>query len=92
MKTIQPVSVWFNGQIKSATKFNLLIVYDNLSNSATFQWQLLEVIDDQDGSQYTSIVSQNNILMDGQDYQDWDGNNEYPYTWAAKKLNLTIVS
>jgi len=91
MKTIQAVSIWQNGQVKFATKLNLSIIYDNLRDSATFQYELLEVLIDSDGLEYTSIVSQNNILMDGQDYQDWNGNNDYPYTWSANKLNLTIL-
>ena len=33
MKQIQPVSIWYNGQIKQATKFGLTSVGDNLSTN-----------------------------------------------------------
>ena len=91
MKTIQAVNVWINGQVKIATKFDLNIVYDNLESSATFQYQLLEVILDPDGLEYTSAVAQGNLLMDGQQYQDWDDSNDGAYDWAAQQLNLTII-
>jgi len=91
MKTIQAVNVWQNGQVKSATKFNLDIIYDNLESSATFFYQLLEELVDSEGLEYTTSVSQGNLLMDGQEYQDWDDSNDGAYTWAAGKLSLTIV-
>ena len=91
MKTIQPVNVWQNGQVKSATKFDLNIVYDNLESSATFYYQLLEVVTDQEGNESTMSVAVGNLTMDGQEYQDWDDTNDSAYIWAAGKLSLTII-
>lgn len=39
-QTIQPVTSWQNGQEKQATIFDLRIVNDNLSTSATFYYSL----------------------------------------------------
>jgi len=39
-QTIQPVTSWQNGQEKQATIFDLRIVGDNLSTSATFYYSL----------------------------------------------------
>lgn len=91
MKTIQSVNVWQNGQVKSATKFDLNIVYDNLESSATFYYQLLEVITDAEGNESTNQVAQGNLTMDGQEYQNWDDSNDAAYIWGADQLSLTII-
>jgi hypothetical protein len=91
MKTIQPVNVWQNGQVKSATKFDLNIVYDNLESSATFYYQLLEVLVDAEGNESTQSVAVGNLTMDGQEYQDWDDSNDGAYIWGADQLSLTII-
>jgi len=91
MKTIQPVNVWQNGQVKSASKFDLNIVYDNLESSATFYYQLLEVITDAEGNESTNQVAQGNLTMDGQEYQNWDDSNDSAYIWGATQLSLTII-
>jgi len=40
---IQPVQSWQNGQAKEATEFDLRIINDNLSTSATFYYSLSSV-------------------------------------------------
>ena len=91
MKTIQPVNVWQNGQVKSATKFDLNIVYDNLESSATFYYQLLEVLVDAEGNESTQSVAVGNLSMNGKEYEDWDGSINAAYIWGANQLNLTII-
>jgi len=86
MKQIQPFSLWVNGQQVTATLFNLIIINDNLLNSATFYWQLLDAdsIKLQDG----------NLTMDAADYAIWNSTqdvNQAAYQWAASKLNITLV-
>lgn len=95
MKTIQPVSIWFNGQSKLATKFQLTSINDNLSDTATFYYQLFCVSLNQDGTESDQQVSDGNLTMTGQVYQDWDASpniNDAAYTWAAAQLGLTIVA
>jgi hypothetical protein len=29
--------------------------------------------------------------MNGEDYLAWDGDNDYAYSYIAKKLNLTLI-
>jgi len=91
MKTIQPVNVWVNGSVKSATKFDLNIVYDNLESSATFYYQLLAVQVDAEGNESITQVSQGNLSLDGDAYLDWDGSNDAAYIWGANQLSLTII-
>jgi hypothetical protein len=86
MKQIQPLTLWVNGQQKTATQFSLIIINDNLLNSATFYWQLLdaESVKLQDG----------NLTMDAADYAVWSSAQDInlaAYQWAASKLNITLV-
>ena len=86
MKEIQPVSIWYNGQMIQATTFNLSSISDNLLNSATFYWQLFDATKIQ--------VAQGNLIMDGFDYEAYStspDSNAYAYQWGAEKLNLTLV-
>lgn len=93
MKTIQPVTVWFNGQEVQATVLNANVQNDNLLNTATFQYQLLQQVNQPDGPMpMTGVitVNQNILNMSGQAYLDWD-TNDYAYDWIAEQLNLTIT-
>ena len=82
MKNIKPITTWVNGQNVTATILNLQVVGGQLHNSATFYYQLL----DKDSKQ----VADGNLTLSDADYQIWD-NDDYPYVWAAKQLNLTII-
>jgi len=86
MKKIQPVSIWYNGLMVSATIFNLVSISDNLSTTASFDFQLFV-----DPKQQ---VAQGNITMTGADYITYStspDSNTFAYNWAAGKLNLTLV-
>ena len=84
---IQPVSIWANGQSKQASELDARIIYDDLATSATFYYELKEVVEEGSGS----VLSVGNVAMDGQDYIDWDNSNEQAYEFIAGKLNLTII-
>ena len=97
-KTIQPISSWQNGEEKQATVFVLSSSYDNLSTSATFQYQLNEV--PSSPIPPSPIFPSFNTLVNGylnisgQDYLDWDMSadaNDWIYNWAATQLKLTIT-
>lgn len=90
MKTIQAVNVWQNGQIKSATGFNMNSIFDNLEDSATFYYELLQVSVDSEGNETTEQVAQGNLSLTA-DYDSWDGSNEWAYNWGATQLGLTII-
>jgi len=86
MKQIQPVSIWYNGQIFQATILNMTSISDNLSTQATFYYQLyvnpnFQVVDA-------------SISMEGDDYITYStssDSNAYAYQWGATQLNLTLV-
>ena len=87
MKQIQSFSLWVNGQQQTATLFNLIIINDNLLNSAVFYWQLLDTD--------TIKLQDGNLTIGEPDYNVWGSSadiNQAAYEWAATKLNLTLVS
>jgi hypothetical protein len=94
MKEIQPVTLWVNGQSVQANYFSMFSIKDDLSSSAIFSYQLLNVMTDQDGNISSSQLTQGNLTMDGTDYENWGnaGNiNNEAYVWATQQLNLTLV-
>ena len=92
MKTIQPVSVWFQGEEVEATVLSSNCIYDNLSTSAQFSYQLIQVVVNPENPyiEQLIIVVSGTIIMDGQTYLDWD-TNDYAYNWIAQELKLTIT-
>lgn len=86
--TIVPVSIWYNGQVKTAEDFKLRVVGDDLSTQATFYYELLET---EEPNPY--VVAAGNLYMDPTAYALWKAEsdtNTYAYTWAATQLNLTL--
>jgi hypothetical protein len=94
MKNIEPVNVWVNGEVKIANKFQLAIVSDNLKDSATFYYQLLKVIEENDEFVSQEQLTQGNVSVSGQEYLDWsnseDVNND-AFVLVAEKLNLILL-
>ena len=82
MKSIEPVSIWDNGQVLEAKILNAYCINDNLSTSGTFYYSLLSDAQQQ--------LAQGNLTMTGEDYQAWQ-TNDYAYDWVAAQLNLTIT-
>jgi len=86
MKQIQPIQIWVNGSLQTATVFNLIIINDNLLNSATFYWQLL------DSSEIK--LADGNLTIGEPDYDVWGSTsdvNQAAYDWAASKLSITLA-
>jgi hypothetical protein len=86
MKQIQPISIWVNGQQQTATLFSLIIINDNLLNSATFYWQLL----DADAVK----LADGNLTIGEPQYDQWGTSsdvNQWAYEWAATQLNITLA-
>ena len=86
MKQIAPLTLWVNGTQQTATLFSLIIINDNLTNSATFYWQLL----DADASK----LADGNLTINEPDYDVWGSTtdvNQAAYDWAASKLSITLV-
>jgi hypothetical protein len=93
MKTIQPVTAWYNGQEVQATVLSATCFNDNLLDAASFQYQLMQEVpvpNPNPFSFYLEPVVQGYLNMTGETYQNWD-TNDYAYAWVAEQLNLTIT-
>jgi hypothetical protein len=92
MKQIQPISTWVSGEVKTAEYFDLRIIADDLESSCTFYYDLKAKQVDEEGVESAGEqVSNGNLSLSGDEYQEWDGSNDWAYNWAAGKLNLTII-
>jgi hypothetical protein len=92
MKNISPVSIWKNGQSLTASILDAIIINDNLSSSCTFYWMLKEadsVVDEQ--TIEGQVLADGNTTMSGDDYDGWDGNNDYAFEYIATQINVTII-
>ena len=86
MKTIEPISIWDNGIVQEATVLNTYANYVQLNQSATFLWVLFSTVDGQIANQ----LSQGNLSMTGEAYEQWQL-DEYAWDYVAAQLNLTIT-
>ena len=99
MKQIQPVQIWSNGQSKQASVLDARIINDDLESSCTFYYELREadvvVPSTEEGGSSSSTpgtrLAEGNISLTGAQYDAWDGDNDFAYSFIANALNLTIV-
>lgn len=86
MKTIQPIDIWKDGQLKQASILNMYISYDDLDTTATFQYELY------DDTLCTIVYGK--FQISGSEYQSWGSSgdsNAEAYTYGASRLLLTIT-
>lgn len=94
MAQIQPVQVWYQGEERQASIFNLISNYDNLKDTATFQYQLIEIVTISPEQENSNVININYLTINGADYQQWDAEvdaNSWVYQWAANQLNLVLI-
>jgi len=91
MKQIQPIDIWINGETKVAEFLNANGINVTLGVSASFYWQLFTKVTDSEGNEIAGeSIAQGNLLMDGEDYQNWN-QDIFAWDWIANKLNLVIL-
>jgi len=78
--SIQPVSIWVDGEVKTAEILSVVGVRDDYSSSAENYYELRDATG--------AVLQRGNITCSGQDYQDWDNSNEWITQWVATQLNL----
>jgi hypothetical protein len=93
MKQIQPVTIWNNGEEKTASILTAKIVDDNLESFCSFFYELCEGGQVTEGMPLIQVntLAAGNIKMTGEDYLAWDNSNEAAYVYIAEKLNLTLI-
>jgi hypothetical protein len=94
MAQIQPISTWYQGEIRQANVFSLYVTGDNLIDSATFQYQLIELIIISPDEQSSQTLVTGQLAINGAEYAQWDAEidaNAWIYQWAADQLNLVLI-
>lgn len=86
MKNIQPVTIWNNGTLETATQLDVVSVYDDLATNADLRYTL-----------YTADLlnlASDRLNISGDDYLIWGDSaniNLAAYEWVASQLNLTLA-
>ena len=101
MKEIQPIQIWKNGEVKTASVLDAIIINDDLQSTCTFYWQIKEADtivpadEEVEGSADQVIpgqtLDQGNTTVSGEEYLNWDGSNNYAYFYIAQTLNITLL-
>ena len=87
MKTIQPVSIWDNGQNLQAEVLNAYAANVTLGISAVFYYSLMEI--DAETNKLNQL-REGNLTMSGEAYIQWEVDS-YAWDWVAQQLKLTIT-
>ena len=96
-KQISPVTIWVNGQSKTAEYLQVTGTNDNYESAAVNHWQLFTKIVDENGDdKQGESVAQGNLSISGEDYVNWGDQpamsiNEWIYDWTATQLNIVLV-
>jgi hypothetical protein len=85
MKNIEPIQIWKNGQLLTASVLDAIIINDDLSTSCTFYWMI------KGEGESNQPLSAGNLTMSGEDYDNWDGSNDYAFSYIAEQINVTIL-
>lgn len=96
MYNIQPLTIWVNGKNETVTKFNTYSVEDNLQNGDTgiakFCWLLgVPVFDENNNESGVNWIASGNITMQGEDYANWNGSNEYAIEYVATEIGVSLI-
>ncbi len=84
MKKIQSLNgFWLNGAFVAAEYFKIRIIYDDLETIANFYYEFL--------SENKIVLGKGNFEVTGEDYQNWDGSNEFVWDFAVSKYALILV-
>lgn len=86
MKTIEPIQIWDNGQIKTASVLNAYAVNVSLNKDATFYYSLHSLKNEK----IDEKLVDGNIYMDSEIYSTWD-QDSVAWDFIANSLNLTIT-
>ena len=71
MKQIQPIQIWKDGQNKTATYISLILVHDNLQDTAVLSYRLCNYVGTEEETTIEE-VSTGAVSITGQEYNLWD--------------------
>ncbi len=93
MRAIEPIVAWYNGVETLGNVLSLQCNSDNLFNQASFNYSIFSTSAPTTGQEFgylSATLVQGYLNMTGEEYDLWTS-NDYAFTWAAGKLNLTIL-
>ena len=90
MKKIIPIPIWIGGKILNAIFITAHQINDDMATQAGFYYALF-ASDLEDVETPGQKIIDGNLLMSGQDYQEWTGNNQDAFNWIFKQLNITLA-
>jgi len=82
MKEIQPIQVWYNGNLIRCKYLNAWASNLVLNTNASFIYQLLDENQDR--------IIEGTLQMDNEDYENWS-QDSFAWDWIANKLNLVYL-
>jgi len=92
MREIQQIQIWKNGEVKTASILDAQIISDNLQSNCSFYWMLKEadtVVEEQTIS--GAVLADGNANLSGEDYDNWDGNNNYAFEYIAQQIKVVLL-
>lgn len=96
MYIIEPLTIWVNGVNTTVTRFNTYGVEDNLINGtagfAKFAWFLGTATQQEGEPEAVNFVISGNVVMDGENYANWDDSNAAAVAFVASQLGVKIVT
>lgn len=82
MIQIKPISIWQNGKTVIFNKIDIHINFDDLVSKAFFYYLLTN----EEGNRI-----EGNLVIDGEDYSNWNGENESTIKLVISKLGLSLA-
>ena len=77
---IDPVSVWVDGEVKTAVALSIIGIRDDYQSFADNYYELRDATG--------SVLQRGNVTCSGQDYTGWNKANEWIAQWVAVQLNI----
>jgi len=79
---IQPVKVKFN-DVADSTRLGVKIIFDDLTSTTRLVYVLMDA--------KANIYLSGNATITGASYQNWAGNNNYPFEFVADMIGVVFA-
>jgi len=88
---IKEIKIWKNGQFEMANDIDVKIISDNLESECTFYYELKKIVPKVENEITIDLVlAYGNVILNGDEYLDWTGTNQYAYNFVATELNIEL--
>lgn len=94
MKKIQPIQLWTQQGIKNADTINIIIVNDDLKSSLNTYYELgyEEAISEKSDDKIFVPITNGNVSINGEDYQNLDTANGIDINEEIKKFVISSLN